>query len=321
MIRQALTSESSRSRTPNGYALIGVLWICAAATALALSAAAASRHVIAASRNRIALARAEWAASGCLARARSVLSEAIGMEGTAASYRQPAWSRVDEILGESSAGDLADCVITARAVGSRLNVNSADEATLSRLLRGAGLAPAQADSLAAAIADWKDADDTPRPLGAEREWYEAVGKMPPANRPFAHVSELALVRNAAGALSLDDLLDVEEGVISINHAPAPVLGILPGFTREAVEHVLNARTAGRPITAFAEIRNGLSAAAAESLAEAEPQLVAHASLVPQAWVLTVRSVSGAPAVTVVLEVRIERFATEIVIVRRRSWVL
>ncbi|HEX7051886.1 MAG TPA: hypothetical protein VF188_16890 [Longimicrobiales bacterium] len=241
--------------------------------------------------------------------------------GSSSTDRQPMWGRVDEILAGAPVLAAAGCMITARAVGSRLDVNAADESTLSRLFRNAGVLPAQADSLAAAIADWKDPDDVPRPLGAERGWYEALGQVPPANRPFTHAAELAMVRGVAETLPFDDLLDVEEGSISINHASAPVLTLLPGFTPEAAARVLSARAAGRPVGAFQELRQGLSALASETMARAEPQLAARASLVPTGWVLTVRATAGAPPVTAVLEARIERFATSILIVRRRSWIL
>src|SRR6184192_3628422 len=62
---------------------------------------------------------------------------------------------------------------------------------LPRLLAILGLDAALAD----ALADWTDADDTPRPLGAERAYY--LGLTPPyapRNAPLGSVGELALVR-------------------------------------------------------------------------------------------------------------------------------
>jgi len=62
---------------------------------------------------------------------------------------------------------------------------------LARLLAHCGLDPALAETLA----DWIDADDVPRPRGAEREWY--LGRHPPlvpANAPLGAVSELGFVR-------------------------------------------------------------------------------------------------------------------------------
>ncbi len=313
--------DARGARRANGYALVGVLWICAAATALGFTASVASRHAVAASRNRIALTRAEWSADACLARARSVLSAALAREGGArVQDRSPVWMRVDDVLGRARFLAAADCAITARAVGSRLDVNAAGEAELSQVFRLAGLAPARADSVAAAIADWKDADDAARPLGAEREAYEARGRPPPLNRDFTHVAELALVRGIDGTFPFDSLLDVEAGAVSINHAPGAVLRRLPGFSPEAVAHVLGARAAGRHVSGFTELKESLTPTGRETMARGEPRLVAGATLLPGGWVLTAYARAGAPPVTVAVEVRIERFGPRILTLRRRSWI-
>lgn len=74
----------------------------------------------------------------------------------------------------------------------RLDLGEADLApAVRRLLEALALEPALADTLA----DWIDSDDTPRPRGAERDWY--LGRRPPlvpANAPLGAVSQLALVR-------------------------------------------------------------------------------------------------------------------------------
>ena len=74
----------------------------------------------------------------------------------------------------------------------RLDLNAPELApAIRRLIGGLGLDPALGDTLA----DWTDADDAPRPYGAERQWY--LGRHPallPANAPLTGVSELMLVR-------------------------------------------------------------------------------------------------------------------------------
>lgn len=310
-----------RAITPaNGYALIGVLWICIAAAGLALSALLASRHAMAASRNRIAFTRAEWLAEACIARARVAIIAALTEEARAlVEPRSPVWIRLDEILERTPVLTNSPCRVTARAVGSRLNINVADESTLSRLFQYAGMPPQRADSIAAAITDWKDADDVPRPLGAEREWYESMGQIPPANRPFTHIAELNMVRGIDGTFPFDSLLDVEEGGVSINNAPTALLRLLPGFTAEAASRVQRIRTEGRPIKAFAELREDLSSSAHETMIQAEPTLVARALLLPKAWILTAQAQAGAPPVAVSVELRIERFGNKLLTLRRRSW--
>src|SRR3989442_1300776 len=65
----------------------------------------------------------------------------------------------------------------------RLDLNAPELAdAVPRLLALLGLDPGLAD----ALADWTDADDAPRPRGAERDWYLAqTPPLVPRNRPFA----------------------------------------------------------------------------------------------------------------------------------------
>ena len=74
----------------------------------------------------------------------------------------------------------------------RLDLSDAALApAVRRLLAGLGLDPGLADTLA----DWIDPDDTPRPRGAERDWYLARRPpLVPANAPLGAVSQLGLVR-------------------------------------------------------------------------------------------------------------------------------
>src|SRR5437763_1240114 len=83
--------------------------------------------------------------------------------------------------------------VTVEDEARRLSLGTPDLAdALPRLLRLLGLDdPALLD----ALLDWTDADDAPRPLGAERAYY--LGLAPPyapRNGPLASVGELALVR-------------------------------------------------------------------------------------------------------------------------------
>lgn len=82
--------------------------------------------------------------------------------------------------------------VRLRLEAAKLDLNLADERQLAALLRAAGLGDSEAVGVAAAIADWRDADDFLRNRGAERREYAAAGRegMPP-NRPFRDVSEVA----------------------------------------------------------------------------------------------------------------------------------
>ncbi len=105
----------------------------------------------------------------------------------------------------------------------RLDLNAPELAdAVPRLLAALGLDPALAD----AIADWTDADDAPRPRGAERAWYTGLPTpYVPANAPLASTGELRLVRGV----------------------DARVLARLAPYVTVAGEHAVNPNTASRVV--------------------------------------------------------------------------
>jgi DNA uptake protein ComE-like DNA-binding protein len=93
---------------------------------------------------------------------------------------------------------------------SRLDLNAAGAEELKRF-------PGMTDGIAAAILDWRDADDRVTPGGAEREEYQSlVPPRSPRNGPFESVEELLLVRGVSRELFLgqdrngNGLLDPDE---------------------------------------------------------------------------------------------------------------
>ena len=79
---------------------------------------------------------------------------------------------------------------------SRLNVNTADNESLAKLNGMSAL-------IAAALADWRDADNAASPGGAEAEYY--LGLQPPyqpRNGPFQTVRELLMVKGISSDLLL-----------------------------------------------------------------------------------------------------------------------
>ncbi len=93
---------------------------------------------------------------------------------------------------------------------ARLNLNVVDEQALSALDR---LTPEQI----AALLDYRDRDDNPRPAGAEQNYYGALPEpYRIANAPFTSVEELLMVRGFTAAIvygedaNLNDLLDPAE---------------------------------------------------------------------------------------------------------------
>jgi len=165
----------------------------------------------------------------------------------------------------------------------RLDLDAPELAdAVPRLLVLLGLDPGLADTLA----DWADADDAPRPRGAEREWYLAqTPPLVPRNAPFASVGELALVRGIDAA----------------------VLTRLRPFVTVAGEHAVNPNTASREVLLavvqdaagvdrlLAARRRG--AIVAEDVAALLPDApyAVRLALVPRGQHYTVRAVGGVGA--------------------------
>lgn len=308
---------SARLRGREGFALLAALWILVGISALALTLALAGRDATHAARNRVALARARWRAADCAERARAVIADAIAPP----ELREPGaaaagWAVADLAVARSPLVPEA-CGVTVRAAGTRLDVNSADVETLARLFRAAGLAAFSADSLADAVADWRDDDDLPRSLGAERTSYAARGAFPPRNAPFEDVRELRRVRGWPAAL--DTLVDVDSARVDLNHAPPAVLASLPGMGPEAVSRLLELRARGDRVNDLAAFPALLSEGARQSFEHAYAFLAPRVALEPDAWVVTSRAADGEPAVGSTVEITLVRAATRVAVVRRKTW--
>ncbi len=116
---------------PRGFALLVVLWTLAAVGGAVAVTMTAVRVGERASRNRVMLARARWAAEACLA-----VATARYLEGRATDT-----ATID--LGRGTA-----CSWRLEDPSARVNINLADRTVLQRLLESGGLAP---DSAAAVV--------------------------------------------------------------------------------------------------------------------------------------------------------------------------
>jgi type II secretory pathway component PulK len=176
-------------------AMVTALWLLALLTSLTAVALAAAREGLARSRWRTTRVRADPA--------RLTLERADSID-----------------LGRGTW-----CTIRAYSPAARMNLNLADSAMLRSYLHS--------DSLVAALLDWRDADDVPRRLGAERREYRALDRPGPRNGALEGVSELRLVRGFEGwsADSLRSVWTVDgDGRLDVNLAPMAMLRTLPWFT-------------------------------------------------------------------------------------------
>jgi type II secretory pathway component PulK len=300
-----------------GFALLSVLWVLVGVAALALAANLAARDGVASARNRADLARAAWRAEGCLERARAAIHDALlahRNEGAAPTV----WGRMDREIAQSTLLRGSGCDLEMRAAGAALDVNAADDETLRRLLLAIGRPSAQADSLVDALADWRDEDDAPRPFGAERAAYRAVGMRGPRNGPLADPRELGLVRGWSAVPGADTLLGTETGRVPVTHAPPAVLAALPGLGPEAAARVAEMRLRDEPITDLGSLLGTLGPGAQDRM-RGFADLAGAVVLEPEAWIVTARGAVGAPPAVSVVEVRLVRAEERAAVVRRRTW--
>jgi type II secretory pathway component PulK len=246
-----------------GFALLTVLWLVAALGAATATALLVARLGANTSRNRIILARADWAREAC------------GEILLARYANDPTVRLVDTVdLGRGTW-----CRAELEDVAARLDVNAASAESLRRLLAN--------DSLADALLDWRDPDDLARPHGAEAAWYRERGRRAPRNGPLADVGELMLVRGFDSALvsSLSRLLAVRGGGrLDLNAVRPELLPLVPGMGPEAAEVVLRRRMEGRPLRSTDELLSLVSPSARERVLAEYQEFTAMATYAPSRMV-------------------------------------
>lgn len=312
------------ARRRRGFVLLAVLWVMLGVSAIGFGLALLARRAAGTAYNRRAATRAMWLAEDCASRAEAAIGEALthssGDTTAAADVVRQSWAGLDTAVATSAFLRDAQCALTLRPAGTTIDVNTADDSMFVRLFVALGNARAVADSLADAVLDWRDADDVPRPSGAEASWYRAQQREPPRNAAFADVRELSRVLGFERRAGLDSVLGAEPFRIVLDRAPLAVVAALPGFTGEAVARVADHRASGVPISDLLALSAELSPAGRAAMLADYPDLVRLTTSEPDAWILTARGTSGSPAVTVALELELVRAGDRAAIVRRRTWI-
>lgn len=265
-----------RARAPRGFALMAALALLVLTSVVALELSTTARPPRLA-RATIAEQRAaiEAAVAG-VEYARAILLGARADSGV--RLGADAWSgRVGMTVGPNALGGLR-YRIELHDANARLHINTATADQLRRLLLALHLDARQADRLAQAIADWRDADRMTRLNGAERAEYLRAGRvMLPDDAPFASVSTLRLVVGMTDSLYAavrPHVTVIGSGRVNLNEADRPVLLALPGMTEESASLLLRERRAERRITSLVRFGDRLSSSARERWREAMPQLAA-----------------------------------------------
>ena len=305
-----ITPRSRRA----GFALGAVLWLLTVCSILATAVALRGRSAFEATRNRANAERAYWIAEGCVAELREALDTTLA--SAPPNTLATVWRTLD-VAAEPFVPPQPQCRVTVQAVGNTIDVNTASD-TLLRKYFAQTEGSSAADALTDAIVDWRDADDDPMPNGAERAWYTANKRPAPRNDSLAAVQELTLVRGLEARPDLTAYLGVDPARICITTAPAPVLAALPGFTIDAVTQILTDRANGVWLSDLNALRGRVSPAASDSILAHFQELSRLTTMDPDGWILTVTASAGSPAVSASTELRLDRYASRLVVVRRRT---
>jgi type II secretory pathway component PulK len=300
-----------------GYILIAVLCILVGAGAVGFHTSLVAREMVAATRNRADLIQAAWRAEDCLARTRALIHATLQTPPTHHD-RVPEWAFLDLLEVREVRPRIGTCDVDLQPAGAKLDINAASAETLTGVFGVLGVTGAAADSLVDAILDWIDADDVQRPHGAERGWYQSRRRTGPRNANVADIKELHFVRGLEQFQGMKQLLHVEQGRVSLRHAPRGVLLSLRGLGDAAVARIMEARrTAGNVNLAL--VAGEITASAEAGLRQHYAELMATTTPDPDAWILTSRAGVGSPLITVVVQVRLVRAGERAAVVRRRTW--
>lgn len=265
-------------RGSRGIAQLVVLWAMLLLGIMAMSFSFAMRTEALAARNGVDSARAYY-------QARTGVNRAIF---------QLSVSPIDNALREPLKGEEDDASYETRIASEsgKIDVNFVTETVLKDVLRNGGLSTEDAERVGDSILDWRDADDMPRPNGAEDAHYASLpAPVKIRNGKFVSVDELLSVNGVTPDLFVRLLSKAftvhgASPSVDINSAPAALLRVLPGFTRRAADAVVSRREEN-PFRSPAEV--------AEYLADAgvPPAAAAIFTTSPQGRVYTITSVGKA----------------------------
>jgi len=222
-------------RRPQGIVLISVLWVLALLSIIAAGVSANLRDDAKLAGNLVAAAQARHAAEGGV----QVALLALLAQSTPAGWQ--AGDAVHELgIGEATVR------FTVASESGKIDLNRAPEGLLEALLQSTGVEAGTRRSIVAAILDWRDADDSPRPDGAEDPHYLAAGKRYGAkDGAFESVDELQLVMGMSAQLfrTLRPALTVHSRLAGVNPQAASrqVLLALRDGDAEDVDQYLEQR--------------------------------------------------------------------------------
>ena len=216
---QMQSLESARRRLHNGSVLIIVLWIAFGLVAMALYLANSMNSELRASDNRVEMLAADQAIEGASRYVAKILAEQAtnGLVPYIDDYAKEAVAVGDAHFwligrndGQSTLNEVTYGLVDE---GSKLNLNNTN--VTAEMLE---LLPGMTSEFAAAIIDWRDANEDITSGGAEADTYSRL--RPPyscKNAPFDSLGELKLVNGATVEILLGDDLN-RNGVLDPNES-------------------------------------------------------------------------------------------------------
>ena len=217
-----------------GFVLVSVLWLLALLTVVTLVLLTSARLDVRAAGQLTRHGQAEALADG--------LTRLVALR-LGDRTRRPLTQLATDGTPLACAYAEADVDIAVTDVGGLVDLNTASLRQLAWLLGGVGLDANKAAAVAAAIVDFRDADDIPSLNGAESAAYRAAGlRHGPKNAPFETITELDQV------LGLDLALLARLRPLTTVHSRQP--GIDPAkASKEVMAAAAAAAAAAIPTTA------------------------------------------------------------------------
>ncbi|MHB1329010.1 MAG: hypothetical protein ACYC2K_12500 [Gemmatimonadales bacterium] len=161
---------------------------------MGLTAVLTGRSALLSVNNRAAQRRLAWQAESCVTAMRAAISSALHAAASDAVSLSREWRLLDETVSRAPIVRGCPGLVRLQASGTAIPVNTDNAPALLSVLMAEGFSPATADSMIAALFDWRDTDDVTRPLGAEADWHRSERRRGPRNGPVVSTAELTRVR-------------------------------------------------------------------------------------------------------------------------------
>ena len=295
--------ETGLREKQRGVALLAVLWLTAALSAMALATSYMVRTEVEAATNRIEAQQGYFLARGGIEAAVDTIARSTFLTPGAGSEAD---TRPEFVAGQrwiSYEFPGGRCAVEVVPENGKLNANLAPSEQLAALFRTLGVGAAESAELALAIVDWR----SPRTseVGSVFDaYYDTLSEPYQARHaPLGQLEELLPVKGMSRELffgrleetrtgrwrrrpPLADLLTVAPtaGAVNLNSAPLEVLQSLPGWDAAAAATVIGARER-TPFESLSELdaiapSGGLAGGGANLTIALEPFYTLTATCVP-----------------------------------------